>query len=80
MTDERRPIRQISGNLQKFQAAISELTSAVAGSARITGKPEVIGSSTGLVPRNALVLPGLATFRVVGNPGIIVTPQGSHDQ
>jgi hypothetical protein len=24
-------------------------------------------------------LTGLATFRVVGNPGIIVTPQGSHD-
>jgi hypothetical protein len=32
-----------------------------------------------LVPINALVLPGLAPFRVVGNPGIIVTPQGSRD-
>jgi hypothetical protein len=26
MTDEKRPIRQISGNLEKFQAAMSELT------------------------------------------------------
>jgi hypothetical protein len=42
MTDERRPIRQISGNLQEFRAAISELTDAVAGSARITAFPEVI--------------------------------------
>jgi hypothetical protein len=42
MTDEKRPIRQISGNMQEFQAAIRELADAVAGSARITGKPEVI--------------------------------------
>ena len=33
---------------------------------RITGKPETIDSSVGLVPTNALVLTGLATFRVVG--------------
>jgi len=29
----------------------------------ITGNPEVIGSPVGLVPTNALVLTGLATFR-----------------
>jgi len=32
----------------------------------LTGKPEVIGSSVALVPTNALVLTGLATFWVVG--------------
>jgi len=31
------------------------------------------------VMTNALVLTGLATFRVVGHPGIIVTPQGAHE-
>jgi len=34
---------------------------------RITGKPEVMSSPVGLVPINALVLTGLANFRVVGN-------------
>jgi hypothetical protein len=38
----------------------------------MTGKPEVIGSSVALVPRNALVLNGLATFRVVGKPRVIL--------
>jgi hypothetical protein len=39
MTDESRPVRQISGNLQKFQAAISELTHfAVRTSARFAGE------------------------------------------
>jgi hypothetical protein len=41
MTGEKRPIRQISGNLQEFQAAISELTDAVAGSVGIKGYLEV---------------------------------------
>jgi hypothetical protein len=37
----------------------------------MTSKPEVIGSSVGLVPLNALVLTGLANFRVVvGNPEV----------
>ena len=38
---------------------------------RITGNPEVIGLSTGLVPRNALGLTDLTNFRVVGNPEVI---------
>jgi hypothetical protein len=46
----------------------------LADAGQITGKPEVIGSSTGLVPPNALVLTGLATFRTVGKPGIILGP------
>src|SRR5713101_2286401 len=33
----------------------------------MTGNPEVISSPVGLVPTNALVLTGLANFRVVGN-------------
>jgi len=33
---------------------------------RMTGKPETTNSSVGLVPRNALVLTELATFRVIG--------------
>jgi hypothetical protein len=33
---------------------------------RMTGKLEVIDSSVGLVPRNALVLTGLTNFQVVG--------------
>jgi hypothetical protein len=37
-----------------------------ADSWRITGNPEVIGSSVGLVSINALVLTGLGNFRVVG--------------
>jgi hypothetical protein len=44
---------------------------AVAGSARMTGKPEIIGSSVGLVPRNALVLSGPANFPVLGNSELI---------
>jgi hypothetical protein len=32
----------------------------------MTGNPEVISSPVGLVPINALVLTGLANFRVVG--------------
>jgi hypothetical protein len=35
---------------------------------RITGKPEVIGSSVGLVLRNALKLSGLANFEMLGYP------------
>ena len=35
---------------------------------RLTGKPEIISSPLGLVPTNALVLTGLATFWVVGKP------------
>jgi hypothetical protein len=37
----------------------------------MTGNPEVIGSSAGLVPLNALVLTGLANFRVLGNSEVI---------
>jgi hypothetical protein len=36
MTAEKRSIRQISGNLQEFQAAVSGLKDAGASSARIT--------------------------------------------
>jgi len=36
--------------------------------ARVTGRPEVIGSFAGFVPIDALVLTGLATVRVVSNP------------
>jgi len=38
MTCETPPIRQISGNLQEFQAAISELTDALAGRESIPTK------------------------------------------
>jgi hypothetical protein len=38
----------------------------------MTGNPEVISSSVGLVPINALVLTGLANFRVVGKPEVIL--------
>ncbi len=38
--------------------------------ARIMGNSEVISSPVGLVPTNALVLTGLATFRVVGSTEI----------
>ena len=41
-------------------------------SGRITGKPEVISSPVGIVPTNALVLTGLATFRVVGKAEVTV--------
>jgi hypothetical protein len=34
----------------------------------MTGNPEVISSTVGLVPTNGLVLTDLANFRVVGNP------------
>jgi hypothetical protein len=43
------------------------LSSLSYGSGQITGNPEVIGSSAGLVPRNALVLTGLAILRVVAD-------------
>ena len=43
---------------------------------RITGKPEVIGLSTGLVPVNALVV---IHFWIVGYPGnCTTTPGASH--
>jgi hypothetical protein len=38
---------------------------------RMTGNLEVMSSSVGLIPRNALVLTDLANFRVVGNPEVI---------
>jgi hypothetical protein len=38
---------------------------------RFTGKPEVIDSSVGLVPTNALALTGLANFLVVGYSEVI---------
>jgi hypothetical protein len=34
----------------------------------MTGNPEFTSSLVGLVPINALVLTGLATFRMVGKP------------
>ena len=34
----------------------------------MTGKPEVVGSSFGLVPTNALMFTAVANFRVVGKP------------
>jgi hypothetical protein len=37
----------------------------------MTGKPEVIDSSVGLAPTNALVLSDLANFRVVGYSEVI---------
>jgi hypothetical protein len=40
----------------------------------MTGKPEVIGLLVGLVPINARVLSGLANFRVVGKPELILGP------
>jgi hypothetical protein len=39
---------------------------------RFTGKPEVIDSSVGLVPTNALVVIKGANSRIVGNPEVIV--------
>jgi hypothetical protein len=41
MTAEKRSLRQISGNLQEFQAAASGLKGAVASSARVTRHSEV---------------------------------------
>ncbi len=38
---------------------------------RIAGKREVTGSAVGFVPTNALVLTGLANFRVVGKSEVI---------
>jgi hypothetical protein len=38
----------------------------------MTGNPEVIGSSVGLVLTNALGLTGLANFRVAGKPEVMV--------
>jgi hypothetical protein len=40
-------------------------------SSRITGNPEVIRSSVGLVLTNALVLSGLANFWINGNSELI---------
>jgi hypothetical protein len=42
MTDDGRSIRRISGNFQESQAAMSELADAIAGSAQITSKPDII--------------------------------------
>jgi len=50
MTGEKRSIRQISGNLPEFQAAISELTDPVAASAGITRKPEVMPPGWQIAP------------------------------
>jgi hypothetical protein len=52
MTYEKRPIRQISGNMQEFQAAICELADAVAGSARITAYSEL---GDGSIPTSGLL-------------------------
>src|SRR5713101_3387922 len=51
MTYEKRPIRQISRNMQEFQAAIFELADAVAGSARITAYLEL---GDGSIPTSGL--------------------------
>jgi hypothetical protein len=40
----------------------------------VTANPEVISSPVGLVPTNALVLTGLASFRAVGNTEVIRGP------
>ena len=50
---------------------MASLTSLPAHSGRITGKPEIIGSSSKSVPTNALVLTGLANFLVVGKQEVI---------
>ena len=47
---------------------------------RITGNPEVVSSPVGVVPPNALVLSGLASFRVVGQPEVIQYAAVSGDQ
>jgi hypothetical protein len=44
---------------------------------RMTGKPEVIGSSAGLVPRNALVSSDLVNSWIVGKPEVILASQGA---
>ncbi len=56
-------------------AALHLVESAISPSDRhsVTRKPEVIRSSVGLVPTNALVLTGLATFRLVGKPQVILS-------
>ena len=41
----------------------------------MTGKPEVIDSSVGLVPTNALVLTETINSRMVGNTEVIVEPR-----
>jgi hypothetical protein len=49
---------------------VGSLVAALADAGQITGKPEVIGSSTGLVPPNALVFTdslSLAWLVVIGN-------------
>ena len=52
-------------------AEVTRWQEGILSSSRVTGNPEVIGSSAGLVPLNALVLSDLANFRVVGNPEAI---------
>src|SRR5229473_983385 len=61
MTYEKRPIRQISRNMQEFQAAICELADAVAGSARITAYS---GLGDGSIPTS-----GLPTIRELSRAG-----------
>ncbi len=50
---------------------MADICTRLLDSARVTGYSEV-KVSCGLVPRNALVLTGLANFRMVGNPEVIV--------
>ena len=50
-----------AASVQLFGAALD-----ASDFARVSGNPDVISSPVGLVPRNALVLTGLANFRVVG--------------
>jgi hypothetical protein len=64
MTDEKRPIRQISRNMQEFQAAICELVDAVAGSARITAYSEL---GDGSIPTSGLPTTRPETPRVLLN-------------
>ena len=57
--------------IEKSAFRWSDSLEGILSSSRVTGNPEVIGSSAGLVPLNALVLSDLANFRVVGNPEAI---------
>jgi hypothetical protein len=49
-----------------YRGLRSERIRGTSHSGRITSKQEVIGSSVGLVPLNALVLTGVAKFGLVG--------------
>ena len=42
---------------------------------RVTGKPQVISSPIGVSSDNALVLTGLATFRLVRNSEVLAFPK-----